>query len=114
MKYRQLFMEHYGIKDPGPEFDVHHIDFNRENNDIHNLILLPRSLHRRYHMCVTAFHGARGMDIVIDPKIGSEDISSDYKLSMLRRFLDVAEEVKVWADRKEQMDFSKWMESEDS
>lgn len=50
MNYRKLYAKHYGITIP-PEYDVHHIDFNRNNNDIKNLILLPKELHQRIHNC---------------------------------------------------------------
>lgn len=30
-------------------YHIHHIDFNPENNDIENLLLLPDDLHRRLH-----------------------------------------------------------------
>lgn len=30
-------------------FEVHHIDINRSNNHISNLVLLPIPLHRKYH-----------------------------------------------------------------
>ena len=50
MNYRKLYEKHYGINIP-PEYDIHHIDFNRDNNNIGNLILLPNELHRRIHKC---------------------------------------------------------------
>lgn len=31
------------------KFVVHHINHNREDNRVHNLILLPKKLHSRYH-----------------------------------------------------------------
>ena len=48
MNYRKLYKEHYCIEF-GPEYAIHHIDGDRENNDISNLILLPESLHKRWH-----------------------------------------------------------------
>lgn len=48
MDYRKLYKEHYHI-----EFDntyaVHHIDGNRDNNNISNLLLMPRDLHALWH-----------------------------------------------------------------
>lgn len=32
-----------------PEWDVHHIDFNRLNNDVSNLFPLPTSTHKKFH-----------------------------------------------------------------
>lgn len=49
--YRKYYKEYYGI-DFGSEYDIHHIDFDRNNNDIKNLILLPKKLHNKYHVFV--------------------------------------------------------------
>lgn len=46
--YRKLYKEYYKI-DFGNDYEVHHIDLNHNNNDIRNLILLPKTLHRKYH-----------------------------------------------------------------
>lgn len=32
-----------------PEYDVHHIDFDRTNNDVSNLVVMKKSDHRRLH-----------------------------------------------------------------
>ena len=42
--YREKYKRYYGIEF-GKDFVIHHIDFDRENNDISNLVLLPRELH---------------------------------------------------------------------
>lgn len=39
----------------GKEYDIHHIDFNHENNDIENLLLLPNDLHQRLHKVKTDY-----------------------------------------------------------
>lgn len=46
--YREKYKRYYGITF-GKEYAIHHIDGNRENNDISNLLLLPTKLHSRYH-----------------------------------------------------------------
>ena len=51
--YRTKYKRYYGIDFDG-EFDVHHIDLNRENNDISNLLLLPKELHAKYHLIINA------------------------------------------------------------
>ena len=43
--YRLKYKRYYNI-DYDSSFDIHHIDINHENNDIKNLLLLPRSLHK--------------------------------------------------------------------
>ena len=47
--YRKYYSNYYGITWDHKKFDVHHIDGNRENNDIMNLILLPKKVHQRLH-----------------------------------------------------------------
>lgn len=46
--YRKIYEKKCNIKIP-KEYEIHHIDFNRENNDILNLVMLPRKLHSDYH-----------------------------------------------------------------
>lgn len=50
--YREKYKRHYGIEF-GREYAVHHIDGNRKNNKIENLILLPLALHSKYHHYTT-------------------------------------------------------------
>jgi hypothetical protein len=46
--YREKYKRHYGIEF-GRKYVVHHMDEDRTNNDISNLILLPLALHSKYH-----------------------------------------------------------------
>lgn len=46
--YRKIYSEHYGIViEKG--YVIHHMDGNRENNKVSNLLLLPSKLHSKYH-----------------------------------------------------------------
>lgn len=49
--YRKIYEEKCGIKIPDG-YDIHHIDFDRNNNDITNLVMLPKKLHQEYHKLV--------------------------------------------------------------
>lgn len=51
MDYKKLYAETYGIT-WDTDMEIHHIDRNRENNDISNLILLPGYLHHELHNCL--------------------------------------------------------------
>lgn len=46
--YRNYYKQYYNIEF-GSEMDIHHIDKNRNNNDIRNLILFPGKFHNLYH-----------------------------------------------------------------
>ena len=48
MDYRKAYKEHYCI-DFGSSMVVHHIDGDRRNNDISNLLLMPRDIHFDWH-----------------------------------------------------------------
>lgn len=47
--YLKFYARYYGITWDHQKFEVHHIDGNRKNNDIWNLLLLPKELHKRLH-----------------------------------------------------------------
>ena len=46
--YKKLYEKHHNIK-VQKGYDIHHIDGNRENNKISNLICLPRKFHKSLH-----------------------------------------------------------------
>jgi hypothetical protein len=46
--YKKLYAKTYGITWDA-DMEIHHIDRNRQNNDISNLILLPGYLHHELH-----------------------------------------------------------------
>lgn len=48
MDYRKLYKEHYCIEF-GNDYAVHHIDGDRSNNNISNLLLMPRDIHTKWH-----------------------------------------------------------------
>ena len=97
--YRQFYREYYGI-DFGPEMVVHHIDFDRSNNDINNLLLLPNKVHAKYHF---ALQMLTGIDM-------SRSLNKELQLSMpmvpahyvqwLRIMADVLEETAPWIRMK--------------
>ena len=48
MNYRKKYQNYHNIK-LTDECDVHHIDWNRENNNIDNLIHIPKLVHTVIH-----------------------------------------------------------------
>lgn len=51
MDYRKKYEEYYGIK-ISDEYEIHHMDLNHSNNDMSNLLLIPKKLHKKYHYLI--------------------------------------------------------------
>lgn len=101
--YRQLYKDHYHI-DFGSDMVVHHIDFDRSNNSIGNLMLLPNDVHARYHMAYTKMIGLEKFcDLSKELQlVQSSDII--YCLNIMGGMRDVLAEVMPWVRMKECFD----------
>lgn len=47
--YRKKYEKYLGVPIP-KDFDVHHIDFNPLNNEVDNLVAMPRLIHQELHL----------------------------------------------------------------
>lgn len=97
MNYRKFFSDYYNIEIP-KEYDIHHIDFNRENNKIQNLIVIPYKLHRKYHFLrniVSKFDYGEGFGSIF---------MSEYYLNSLEKYANVCRECNLWMNLKYLMD----------
>lgn len=63
MNYRKLYESETKTKVPN-DFDIHHLDFNRENNYISNLVALPRDLHSKFHNAYNDLHIPDKSDLI--------------------------------------------------
>lgn len=103
--YRKKYKRYYGI-DFSKDYVVHHIDFDRSNNDISNLLLMPRKLHAQYHFCLTSMGcetDQTGPKFMVDGRIRST-MHGDWYLSVLERFGDIMMECAKWYDYKNYLD----------
>ncbi len=98
--YRRIYEKHYGVKIP-KDYDIHHIDEDRENNDPSNLLALPRQLHRKWHF---AKSGMRGLDIEMLSDFTLSD--SRYCVMMARHVLDAREEIDYYINQKLLLDYT--------
>lgn len=104
--YRKLYKKHYDIEF-GPEYVIHHIDENRDNNEIENLILLPSSLHSRFHEAIRECRYAEtGSTITLGDMRATLDsvIEIDYFASFYERMSSLMREIAVWVDMKRMAD----------
>lgn len=94
--HRKIYESWYGVKIPNG-FDVHHIDFNRDNNDPQNLLMLPSELHHRYHQSVLAMFGGEDA-CVIRPQATP---AYRHQLEFLLPFASALDECAEWILRRE-------------
>ena len=104
MNYRKKYRQHYGI-DFSNDYVVHHIDLDRSNNDIDNLLLLPKQLHSKYHFYLTSMrsHGGDGFTFHVDGRIRPAAFESWY-LTSVKRFAEALDECAKWYDYKLYLD----------
>lgn len=93
--YRKKYKLYYNI-DFGAEYSVHHIDGNRQNNDISNLVLLPRKLHSKYHFLKQIVE-EQPLPLQIS---GNGMHAQSYFLNCLEQFLETLRECNKWYDYK--------------
>lgn len=92
--YRKKYKKHFNIEF-GKEYAIHHIDFDRKNNNINNLLLLPRGLHNKYHACLSS---CEGRDHKISGYIG--DLKKG-QLTALGNLANALKEIEKWVKWKQ-------------
>lgn len=94
--YREKYKRHYNISF-GSDMVIHHIDFDRTNNEISNLLLLPRKLHEEYHTILTAIGARKG---VADLTFNNYDIT-EFNSVLFEKLPSVIAECRKWQKLKE-------------
>lgn len=95
--YRIYYKEYFGI-DFNSNYCVHHLDSNRENNDISNLLLLPKDVHHRFHFTSRVFKDAVR---IIDPSLKNiGPFCSCYEVEMFEIYLNSIIEIQKWIGYK--------------
>ena len=102
MNYRKLYERHYGIKIP-LGFHIHHIDGNRENNEIRNLILLPGKVHSELHLVRTSLLGFRDDDIM---KMLNSPHNLQWFKAQFMSLVEIMPDLEFWTIAKEMEDFA--------
>lgn len=102
--YRKYYALFYGIQWDSKVFDVHHIDRNRDNNDIHNLVLLPKELHIELHRVYNELD--RMLAAVKDPflSVAKENLSpfgSFMGSDIIGDYLHILYKCRMWGIQKD-------------
>ena len=97
--YKKLYAQTYGITWDA-DLEIHHIDRNRQNNDISNLILLPGYLHHELLICLyeAVFISAQGTtgDIIERMMARVFNYGNSYYQRVFLRLSYVLSECKRW------------------
>lgn len=102
--YRKIYEKYFDIKIP-KDYEIHHIDFNHENNDIDNLIMLPRELHQSYHKAIYELNGLKnGHLATIDGRINIH--GGSFLAEEMINFCNILLEIDKWVLHRENLDFN--------
>lgn len=80
-------------------YEIHHLDEDRDNNCIDNLLLLPSELHNKYHNMKANVEVLK-VETDIKSVIENGNAYSIYLLSSLIEFNKVLKECNKWKDYK--------------
>ena len=100
MDYRKKYKDYFKIQF-SKEYDIHHIDFNHKNNDIENLLLLPKDLHQRLHKVKINYGPFLDRQINVFSDIDSQLGCSIMAEAMLE-ISKIYDELQIWASMKEE------------
>lgn len=108
IQYRKSFKNYYGIEFSNA-YDIHHIDLNRENNSMKNLMILPKKLHQQYHYYLNAtLHlrkDGKATERTIDFKIQNHMMTvNSYEMTFINSLMGVLTECSKWMDFKSYLD----------
>jgi len=101
MDYRRKYKTYFKIQ-IGKEYDIHHIDFNHENNDIDNLLLLPKDLHQRLHKVKInygPFLDKQQMNVFSDIE---DQLSCSIMAEAMLEISKIYDELQIWVSMKEE------------
>lgn len=94
LNYRKLFSQHFGIQNLSNKYAIHHIDRNHNNNDIDNLMILPKQLHGRYHHKIGRLSGIDFTTIINSNALLINHLE-------IEELFDILQECAKWKDYKE-------------
>ena len=99
--YRKYYKEYYNIEF-GIDMEVHHIDFNRDNNDIENLLLIPKDTHKLFHDSLYIFaYNINKMFDMLNTNFNSLNEDTSYYIDNLQNYIIALRNIQKWVFYKE-------------
>ena len=111
---RQYYKDYYNI-DFGDDYVVLHMDFDDKNNNICNLLMLPKKLYRRYMFYLNFLgatksnNGIAELDLKIEIQAGNIPMT---RYKMIEGFCKTMNEINQWVVIKSNMDMNKYYAEE--
>lgn len=99
--YRKKYLEYFDLEDD-LNFQIHHLDFNRENNKLSNLVLLPKIVHKRFHFYIAGFRNRKKGIVKIDI---SNPFSSSLDIETCVKILPILKEIEKWVEFRNNMEY---------
>lgn len=90
--YRKKYLEYFGLEDD-KNFEVHHLDLNRDNNNIYNLVLLPKVVHDKFHFFIAEFKERNKNIVTLDL---SNPFFSITEIEACVKILPILKEIDKW------------------
>lgn len=106
--YRLKYKRYYGIEFD-KSYEIHHIDFNKQNNDIDNLLLLPKELHNKYHyylQVLDLLNWKKGK-LELNLKISQFGLLTYVSNDAIIEFVKVYNECQKWLAYKQRLELNK-------
>lgn len=105
---KKIYEDYFNIK-VDDEFVIHHLDGNRNNNDIKNLLMLPSELHGKYHEAQNEFetvYCSLNTNLTLASIMGVDLAFA--KLAVLKNMIDKCHQ---WVNYKVHLELKKSQES---
>lgn len=104
MDYRKKYKKHYHINF-SDKYEIHHIDLNHNNNDINNLLLIPKELHHRYHETLNSINFDK-ITLIKEIRGYTEKGNNNnwYIAEKIFEFSKIYSECQIWKDYKLYLD----------
>ena len=104
VKYRRFYFEQVG-KVYDSNFAIHHINFDRSDNRIDNLVALPKGLHSRYHFLKRIkVSGIPELDMIgSSAEVREAEYFEQKIINVYQDFYDTLRESAKWVDERDRL-----------